>query len=212
MISDDYLPIILQLKDVIESKRVTSSGAILNFKQGVLPKTMIVTKVAGFGGVQWKFVSPCVIYDRDQMTDKRRQIYKRLKSMECKMKSIGFLKKNYYFISDENLKKLFPNLDVDNSLAEYLNTCKDCLSLVRFLDELSIGTYFEITSMQDILSSSISYYNNPEKIGWIIYGAKAFDPISEIFLYRTIKAVFRLYGKLYEKLEAFTREIDENFK
>jgi hypothetical protein len=211
---DSYLPVVLQLKNVIERSNITSQGLILSFKRGILPKTMVVTKVAGIGGVEWIFVSPCIVYQQNEMADdERKQLYKKLKSMECKIKSMGFLKKSYRFVVNENLKKLFPNLDIDNSLAEYLNTCEDCLSLIKFLDELSIGTYFEISDSQDVLTSSISFYENPQKIGWIIYGLKAFDPISEIFLYRTVSAVFELYGKLHKRLEEFTKSYyEENFK
>ncbi len=129
------------------------------------------------------FVGRLVIADMDHMNERKVQLYRILKGMECELMFKGFIKKRLFFQNRKRLyefKERFTNIQINPKLAERLNARKDLIETLKNIGvagtlvilkftsvhapEIPEEAVKELTKITDVME--VAYYHNPLDIVW----------------------------------------------
>lgn len=159
----------------------TIGGTLVYPKDTLFEEMLIKTVPVGLGFENaTEFSCSVNVVPEEEMDEKKREIYRRLKGMECELEYEGTISKKPRFKPSESLSKLtrfVPSLLISNDLVNTLHNEGKLISLIRTVrpDELKFSLisvtqadFAEIaTSSEGMLSSMARFYNEPKRIVWV---------------------------------------------
>ncbi len=127
--------------------------------------------------IKYLFACEVEVVPENEMNHKYRELYRKLKNLECEIIWKGKLLKKAVFhpIFDE-LRAYIPQIESSKTLIEILHANKDLMKLVNKVkpEELNVKLYSgiditkSIQSINNFLKLQINFYYNPSKIAWIV--------------------------------------------
>jgi len=146
-----------------------------------------------------EFLSMATIFDQNAMDQSRKELYRRLRFMECGLKRRGFIPKLYFRALEIYHGELFLR-EHDATLMNCLNGNETLMESIRKsgLEELYAFLYFD--------PPIAKYYENPSKICWTVRATKG--PMSALVFKKGANRVFDAIDLLSSQLKAFTVQLD----
>jgi hypothetical protein len=124
--------------------------------------------------VKYSFTCEVEVVPEDKMNDKYRELYRRLKSAECKLSWKGKLwKKGFFTPIPNDIQTCILQMKSSDELIDILHANKDIMKLINKIkpEELSLKLYAGVNITKSIESANnfqMDFYSNPLKIAWII--------------------------------------------
>jgi hypothetical protein len=128
----------------------------------------------GFGELKWDISAVIPIVPKDEMDDRAKETFKRLKGMECQLKWKGLLKREPEFTLSPILfqqKKLLQDMELNPKLANRLGSRNDLKALLKIIkpEYLFFFLYLDFPEEGDYVFRIIHrYYRDPKELTWVI--------------------------------------------
>jgi hypothetical protein len=157
----------------------------------------------------------CIINVKSEqdMSEKDRRLYQRLKGMECELKQTGIFRRKCIF----TFAPQPPGVEMDNRLIEALTSDNELLNMISGvrLEELAISLYYRAPfdvyvrpSKEKVLAAMAEYYQNPKEIAWVVTASKVMPRLAN---YRkTITKIYNILDCISKRVREITKETELN--
>jgi len=169
----------------------------------VIPRRISIT-----GEKVWRFSFHVPIIQPQHMKKEHRELYQHLKNMECQLGWKGFLRRTPMFKTDtllQALSKHILSIKENNQIIAALNSDTRILNSARRVrpEELRVSLFSlhaPVQTEDEYLKTFRHFYNNPDRIAWVIMVEEDFSVIMGNKRYeRTVEEIFIL-GNLMAKI------------
>jgi len=226
--SSEVSPKVISLKELVKAMSLPFGGNIKRIIEVLEPRierwkeagkfTVIYPKDASFeemyvvrtrmgwsANPKWEFTAIATVFKEDEMTEKRKDLYRKIASMDIRVEVRGLIKRKPHFSLWDNRSRLIPSIRPNKTLIEFLKSNPDiCKAMGEGpTEEIVIGLY----SGQSLYEAP-DFYLNPSKIAWSTTATKG-PTGSDVMLGNIAKKTFDLLDLLSYHLREFTKEIDK---
>ena len=137
-------------------------------------------EMIGFFEKEWRITAVYDAVPKKKMNNKKAEVYRILKNMECVMQKKGLFRKNVYFKSPDyfqELQKYIPEIKASNRLSNVLNGNEKVIKLVKAINPEALTITLEsirdeyktlIRGPEDLRRAMAEFYKNPTHITWTI--------------------------------------------
>lgn len=190
----------------IESWKETGKFLVLYPKDASFEEMYVVrTRMGWSANPKWEFTAIATVFNEDEMTEKRKDLYRKIACMDCMVEVRGLLRRKPNFSLWDNRSRLIPSIRPDKTLIDFLkNNHQLCKAMTETpTEEIVIGLY----SGQSLYEAP-DFYLNPSKIAWSTTATKG-PTGGDIMLGNVAKKTFDLLDLLSFHLKGFTKEMGE---
>jgi len=189
----------------IESWKETGRFTVIYPKDASFEEMYVVrTRMGWSANPKWEFTAIATVFNEDEMNEKRKELYRKIACMDCRVEVKGLLKRKAHFSFWDNRSRLIPSIVPDETLMGFLKENSDlCKAMAETpIEEIVIGLY-----SGQVLYEAPDYYLNPGKIAWSTTATKG-PTGGDVMLGNIAKKTFDLLDVLSYHLKEFAREMD----
>ncbi len=189
----------------IESWKETGRFTVIYPKDASFEEMYVVRTTMGWSAnPKWEFTAIATVFDEDEMNEKRKELYRKISCMDCRVEVKGLLKRKPHFSLWDNRSRLIPSIVPDGTLIDFLKDNSDlCKTMAETpIEEIVIGLY----SGQSLYEAP-DYYLSPGKIAWSTTVTKG-PTGGDVMLGNIAKKTFDLLDVLSHHLKEFATEMD----
>lgn len=163
------------------------------------------TRMSWSANAKWEFTAIASVFDEEEMTEKRKDLYRRIACMDCRVEVRGLFRRRPHFSLWDARSRMIPSVKPDKTLAGFLKSNADICSAMAecSTEEIVIGLYSGQGSYE-----IVDFYMNPTKLAWSTTATKG-PTGGNVMLGNVAKKTFDLLDLLSYHLKEFTKKMDK---
>ncbi len=165
---------------------------------------VVRTRMGWSANAKWEFTATATVFDEEDMTEERKELYRRIACMDCRVEVRGLFRRKPHFSLWDKRSRLIPSVKPDRTLVDFLRSKADICKAMEECptEEIVVGLYSGQGSYE-----IVDFYVNPTKIAWSTTATKG-PTGSNVMLGNIAKKTFDLLDLLSYHLKVFTEDMD----
>lgn len=163
------------------------------------------TRMSWSANAKWEFTAIASVFDEEEMTEERKDLYRRIACMDCRVEVRGLFRRRPHFSLWDTRSRMIPSVKPDKTLAGFLKSNADICSAMAEspTEEIVIGLYSGQGSYE-----IVDFYMDPTKLAWSTTATKG-PTGGNVMLGNVAKKTFDLLDLLSYHLKEFTKRMDK---
>jgi len=203
------------LRDKVERWTADTRGTVVYPREAAFEKVTVSSKPAflTYEQLRWEFDCLVNIFTEQEMTDKRCDLYRQLKGMECGFEICGVIHKSIHCVYATciyDFMKHIPDLKLNGSLMKKVSSNNSIIDSMKELRAESLlimlysGESPPIIDKENLLQLITSFYQNPKMLKWLIHFECGKLRLDRKFLLK----VFDFLNSMAEFLVSFSKDLE----